>query len=668
MTGYTNKRLPVADYSEDICCTQPPSHCSSPSAADCADCGLALTQDSNGDICKECCCCFDSFRCPEDYCALIPPSSPHAVTAKCRLATAAKSVPVEHPAPIATHTDGPICVDSHCDMMFCARPDCIDDAGTATCVDCDSSEDRCGPDCYSTSGSSVSSSTASPVSTTPSSKELSFCDQLAHNHHQHTEVSQKKPTNLQCRHNYDPDSKVCHWGDDCAFSFTSTAELDTHLRTSHISFLDHQRLQSAAQKQRQEQQQQLEEQLEQQRLREAQRRHDEQQQQQQLNTSATLSCQWDSCGVTTTELDALLSHIKNTHVPSFESTSALPISHSHHSNSTINPITDCHWSYCSAPAGTPPSTGAHLVSQMRVAPHQCEWNSCHYRAVTADLVTSHHTHEHAGSTIQHAAPIDNLRNYCHQSHWHNHGHRSHSHDYTHHQSSDSDQMLDLEHKCLWVSPDGNNCDKIFDSTHDLSEHIIADHVGSRKQEYTCLWQGCERLMRPFSQRQKIVRHLQIHTHDRPFTCSVCERKFSEHVVLAQHMRVHSGEKPYICKACGKRFAASTALSVHLRTHTGEKPLKCKWPDCGRSFSESSNLAKHMKIHRADKRFKCEVEGCQKEFLRHDQFVRHMKIHDADRLGGCEGPKAHVKQQVKKEEFGIAELDFNGLPEVFSVYA
>lgn len=92
------------------------------------------------------------------------------------------------------------------------------------------------------------------------------------------------------------------------------------------------------------------------------------------------------------------------------------------------------------------------------------------------------------------------------------------------------------HPCLW-----HHCPAVFSSTAALMEHLSAAHVGSGKARYTCEWEGCDRSTRvacpmtlyeeeseedevaferrreartdagTFRQRQKIMRHLQMHT-------------------------------------------------------------------------------------------------------------------------------------------------------------
>lgn len=182
--------------------------------------------------------------------------------------------------------------------------------------------------------------------------------------------------------------------------------------------------------------------------------------------------------------------------------------------------------------------------------------------------------------------------------------------------------------CQWclTGNTGVVCGRVFKNTFELTEHMISEHVKSGKAKYVCCWHGCERNGREFTQRQKIVRHLHVHTKHKPFKCNLCLSSFPVESMLKQHMRVHSGEKPYACKICGKKFAISSSLSIHMRTHTGEKPLRCKYPGCDKRFSESSNLAKHMKTH--EKKYKC--PECVKSFDKELLFRNHIAKHEKER--------------------------------------
>ncbi len=206
-----------------------------------------------------------------------------------------------------------------------------------------------------------------------------------------------------------------------------------------------------------------------------------------------------------------------------------------------------------------------------------------------------------------------------------------------------------ENRCKWVHSNGELCNKLFDTELELSEHVCGDHVGSRQKEYICCWKNCERYQKPFKQRQKILRHLHIHTNYKPFKCNFCVQCFAEEALLKQHMRIHSGEKPFKCTLCAKSFAASTALSVHMRTHTGEKPLICKWPGCGKRFSESSNLAKHMRTHKAEKIYICPYDDCKKSFVRNDQLQRHLLTHN----------KSKSNKSWSKEKESSLEIENSG---------
>ena len=49
-----------------------------------------------------------------------------------------------------------------------------------------------------------------------------------------------------------------------------------------------------------------------------------------------------------------------------------------------------------------------------------------------------------------------------------------------------------------------------------------------------------------------------------------------------------------CRFCGKNFIAPSHLVRHVRIHTGEKPFVCE--HCGRDFADSSTLRRHKQRH------------------------------------------------------------------------
>ena len=66
------------------------------------------------------------------------------------------------------------------------------------------------------------------------------------------------------------------------------------------------------------------------------------------------------------------------------------------------------------------------------------------------------------------------------------------------------------------------------------------------------------------------------------------------------MRIHTGEKLFECTICNKLFPDRGSMTRHMRMHTGQKSFECEI--CLKSFSHMQNMNKH-RVHTGEKLFK-----------------------------------------------------------------
>lgn len=79
-----------------------------------------------------------------------------------------------------------------------------------------------------------------------------------------------------------------------------------------------------------------------------------------------------------------------------------------------------------------------------------------------------------------------------------------------------------------------------------------------------------------------------------FDCPVCFKVFSQKGNLLRHIQIHSGDKPFICNLCGHKFTQKSNLQKHFATHLGDKKFTCGV--CDKSFVQKANLIRHLRIH------------------------------------------------------------------------
>jgi uncharacterized Zn-finger protein len=166
-------------------------------------------------------------------------------------------------------------------------------------------------------------------------------------------------------------------------------------------------------------------------------------------------------------------------------------------------------------------------------------------------------------------------------------------------SQTSDNLGDLLSKALensGVTPVneqlGKSSDKEIAQLFDPATGTRQTHIVRRVGKIS--YRQCLYCQKEFKKSSDLVRHVRIHTHDKPFKCSQCYRAFTVKGTLSAHMRTHDGIKPYVCHVCNKSFSTSQSLKVHTRLHTGATPYACTL--CEKMFRTLGHLKSHLATH------------------------------------------------------------------------
>ena len=220
-----------------------------------------------------------------------------------------------------------------------------------------------------------------------------------------------------------------------------------------------------------------------------------------------------------------------------------------------------------------------------------------------------------------------------------------------------------------------DCNKSFQWKHGLMRHISQKHHDGNATTYL----SCEICNESFVTDIALATHSIVHTGQRPFACTHCEKTYLKHSDLQKHEKCNHSDK--ICTACHETISDSewkNHACSQLLDQAIEKELKqvekkrkkedkqepvsvtCPFPGCSRTYKHTRNLTVHYKVNHMDETpHVCPILGCGKQFGYKHVLERHVATHDAKTiedipelfafLGKSNGENVHVVDNISKKK-------------------
>eukprot|EP01083_Nonionella_stella_P185680 677661_1 len=139
--------------------------------------------------------------------------------------------------------------------------------------------------------------------------------------------------------------------------------------------------------------------------------------------------------------------------------------------------------------------------------------------------------------------------------------------------------------------------------------------------------NCGQCNKSCKTRYALTLHSVVHSNNRPYSCSLCDKKFKQTGVLKSHMlHIHTAEKPFRCVKCKKRFPTVKVLSQHVKAvHPTRLRFECS--QCNKRFKTPGNLQNHSVVHSDVYPYPC--NQCDKQYKLRGLLKYHLSHNHAE---------------------------------------
>ncbi|ELU02534.1 hypothetical protein CAPTEDRAFT_109348 [Capitella teleta] len=183
----------------------------------------------------------------------------------------------------------------------------------------------------------------------------------------------------------------------------------------------------------------------------------------------------------------------------------------------------------------------------------------------------------------------------------------------------------------WTCP---HCQKEFKFVCVMKTHIQRWHTEEGAKRFGCKQCDFRALCQKELSAHNHAEHREVEVKPaRAIKCPECDEQFDDEASVRTHVKeMHIHERPFICELCQKAFKTKTHLKNHYETHNPSDTYKCEEEGCLSTFKAAKYYERHrVEVHKLPPRrhrtvYACSQEGCSEVFQRKSHLQRHEISH------------------------------------------